>query len=228
MRTNRKIFWWSVCLFITSIIGIICFQCLFKKYPLVNCYDIFKNIFISLVGGAFLSMVTSYVSFHNTKKKYTIEYISEYTSVKNIIIELNNWFQWKCDDVNKIDNIESKETISLFMSIVFRLKNYNYNKMYEILDDYCELTRDNKIHEQMKLMMTLLNKFNLYYMEDDYRAELYKLNVYDEYIMFTYLVPKFLEIKNEYSISKLSNAKKDLIDMTNINEYLKNIYKKSN
>ena len=65
-------------------------------------------------------------------------------------------------------------------------------------------------------------------MEDDYRAELYKLNVYDEYIMFTYLVPKFLEIKNEYNISKLSNAKKELIDMTNINEYLKNIYKKSN
>lgn len=86
MRANKKVFWISLAAMVLSIIAIVLFT-------IFNCNivcEIFLNIFISLVGGAFLSAVTAFVVFSTKRKEYIITYCTEYIKVFNLLLDIQN------------------------------------------------------------------------------------------------------------------------------------------
>ena len=94
MGSNKKIFWWNLLFFIISIIGVGVFGYLSIKFKDCITYSIFLNIFISLVGGALIGLVTGLIVFNNTKKQYEIKFYSEIKNIKNILASYTNWFNW--------------------------------------------------------------------------------------------------------------------------------------
>ena len=71
MRNAKKVIWFSIVVFAISLIMICVSSCL------ENCgnkWDIVLNIFIILIGGAFLSAATEFISFMQTRKEYEIKF----------------------------------------------------------------------------------------------------------------------------------------------------------
>ena len=69
MRSNKKVFWISLFSGIISVGLIVLFHWLSTKYICQkDIYTAIENVFISLVGGALLSAVTSAVGYIITQK----------------------------------------------------------------------------------------------------------------------------------------------------------------
>lgn len=83
MRANRKVFWISVVVAILSIVAI----AIFSNYENKTC-KILSNVFISLVGGAFLAAASAYVTFNIKRKEYIIKFDTDYIGVFNILVDI--------------------------------------------------------------------------------------------------------------------------------------------
>ena len=104
MRSNKKLFWFSLFSGIVSIGLIVLFHWLSAKYIYQkDIYTAIENVFISLVGGAFLSSVTALIGFYNTKRKYIVDFSSDYITVLNKIKCLHNVMNWHYDDIKYVD-----------------------------------------------------------------------------------------------------------------------------
>ena len=230
MRANKTVFWISVWSAILSVIAITVSVLLYNKYG-CQIYDIIKNIFISLLGGAFLSAVTSFASYKNIRKQYIIRFSSQYTNLVNIIKQLANWFNWnytKIDYQNNIkDNSGNDEKVKQFFNLQEKLYEYDFDKIYEVLDDFCELLFTKEpIQPFMKSMLDMVNKYNVHYMKKENQSyTLYKQGTYDEYLLFNNVIKSFADINIDEGITQLCNEHRKFLELTKINDYLKKIYK---
>lgn len=242
MNVNKKVFWWSLLFFCLSIIGIVIFNILYKNYPCYSIFSIFLNIFISLVGGAMISLVTSSVSFYQLKKQYEIKFYSEISNIRNILKNLLNWFSWKYDEIkyniknesnidnndfnNVLDNIilNNNNCVKEFANIITKYIQYDFNNIYYILDDYCSFRlfkRNNKIRIKMYEIMNEINKHNILYDEKmNLTFTLYKQGTYDEYILYENIIEK---IKSKYykteAFSYMKKLNKEYLKLTKIDDY---------
>ena len=230
MRANRTVFWISIGAAILSVIAIVVSVLLYNKYG-CEIYDIIKNIFISLVGGALLSAATSFVSYSNTRKQYIIRFSSQYTSLVNIIKKLANWYNWNYKEINYQNNIKESigydEKVQQFFDIQQKLYEYDFDKIYEVLDDFCELAyTKTPIQPFMKSMLNMINKYNVNYMKKENESyTLYKQGTYNEYLLFENVIKSFYKLDINEGIAQLSNKQNEFLELTKINEYLKKIYK---
>lgn len=230
MRANKTVFWISVWSAILSVIAITVSVLLYDKYG-CQIYDIIKNIFISLLGGAFLSAVTSFASYKNIRKQYIIRFSSQYSNLVNIIKQLANWFNWdytKIDYQNNIkDNSGNDEKVKQFFNLQEKLYEYDFDKIYEVLDDFCELVYSKTpIQPFMKSMLDMVNKYNVHYMKKENQSyTLYKQGTYNEYLLFNNVIKSFAKINIDEGISQLCNEHNKFLELTKINDYLKKIYK---
>lgn len=230
MRSNKTVFWISIGAAILSVIAIVVSVLLYNKYG-CEIYDIIKNIFISLVGGALLSAATSFVSYSNTRKQYIIRFSSQYTSLVNIIKQLANWYNWNYKEINYQNNIKDSigydEKVKQFFDVQQKLYEYDFDKIYEVLDDFCELTyTKTPIQPFMKSMLNMINKYNVNYMKKENESyTLYKQGTYNEYLLFENVIKSFYKLDINKGIAQLSNKQNEFLELTKINEYLKKIYK---
>ena len=230
MRANRTVFWISIGAAILSVIAIVVSVLLYNKYG-CEIYDIIKNIFISLVGGALFSAATSFVSYSNTRKQYIIRFSSQYTSLVNIIKKLANWYNWNYKEINYQNNIKDSigydEKVKQFFDIQQKLYEYDFDKIYEVLDDFCELAyTKTPIQPFMKSMLNMINKYNVNYMKKENESyTLYKQGTYNEYLLFENVIKSFYKLDINEGIAQLSNKQNEFLELTKINEYLKKIYK---
>ena len=87
MRSNKTIFWISFFTGVVSVALIVLFHWLgFKFGEQKEIYTAVENLFISLVGGAFLSAVTSAVGFLVIKRQHETNFASLYIW-RNLILE---------------------------------------------------------------------------------------------------------------------------------------------
>lgn len=244
MVSNKKIFWWNLLFFIISIIGVIIFGYLTKIYPNCTSYSVFLNIFISLVGGALIGLVTALISFYNIKKQYEIKFYSEVKNIKNILADYTNWFNWNYDNViYKVCDTESKVNkddrkiifdnsdiyVRDFISIIEKFVNYDFNEIYYLIDDYCSLKlfkRDNKIRQQMGKIMRYVNKINILYDKNmGITYQLYKQGKYPEVVVYNNIISK---IKEKYPnsnevMTNLIRLLNDYMSYTRVDDYTKKI-----
>lgn len=244
MGSNKKIFWWNLLFFIISIVGVIVFGYLSKKFEACISYSIFLNIFISLVGGALIGLVTGLISFCNIKKQYEIKFYSEVKNIKNILADYTNWFNWNydniiykvCDAENKVNKDDRKIVfdnsdtyVRDFITIIEKFTNYDFNEIYYLIDDYCSLRlfrRDNKIRKQMGKIMRYINGINILYDKNmGITYQLYKQGKYPENVVYNNIISKIKEKypdSNEVMI-KLKGLLKDYMSYTKVDEYTKKI-----
>lgn len=244
MVSNKKIFWWNLLFFIISIIGVGVFGYLSIKFKDCITYSIFLNIFISLVGGALIGLVTGLIVFNNTKKQYEIKFYSEIKNIKNILASYTNWFNWNYNKViykletkdGKVDREDRKIVFNNndiyvrdFISIIEKFINYDFNEIYYIMDDYCSLnlfSRSNKIRIQMYKIMHFINTINILYDENmSITYQLYKQGNYNEELVYLNIIEKIKQ-KNPNSseiMEKLIVLLKDYMSYTKIDKYTKKI-----
>jgi len=248
MNTNKKVFWWSMVFFVVSIAGIVGFSIQPKDNETVKLiFEIFKNIFISLVGGALISLVTSLVAFRQMKKQQEIKFYSEIKNLKELLKCLANLFVmdyskiiYKLENEEKLseeDRIEARKLIfdnsdiyvKKFVSVISAYKNYNYNEIYYILDDYCSLClfrRNNKIRKQMYRIMREINNHNvLYDKQMSITMTLYEQGQVPEVAVYNdILTPMKSKIKNNSDIvTKTTDLLNAFMDMTKIDAYTKKL-----
>ncbi len=164
MRANKNVFWISIVAGIVSIVGIVVFSLLYSKYDL-TIYSIFNNIFISLVGGAFLSAVTSYVGYVTLKREKIVAFSSQMIAFIRVVKQLRSWESFYGDEINYktlndfsaiedkderlklyLNNItENNNKVKEFFNIVkYFIDDATYNSFYIIADDYCDLITPTK------------------------------------------------------------------------------------
>ena len=244
MVSNKKIFWWNLLFFIISIIGVGVFGYLSIKFKDCITYSIFLNIFISLVGGALIGLVTGLIVFNNTKKQYEIKFYSEMKNIKNILASYTNWFNWNYNKViykletkdGKVDREDRKIVFNNsdayvrdFISIIEKFINYDFNEIYYIMDDYCSLnlfSRNNNVRTQMYKIMHFVNSINILYNEKmSITYQLYKQGEYSEIIVYQNII-KEIKQKNPNSneiMEKLNVLLKDYISFTKIDKYTEKV-----
>lgn len=242
MRNTKKVFWFSIIVFIVSLIFIFVSSCLENDE---NKWSIVLNIFISLIGGAFLSAATAFISFMQTKKEYEIKFYSNVNTLNNILLKILNWYN---GDYDKIDykktidtsklTLEQAETahhlvfdsmdnmVKDFVSLVVSFKEYNYDEMIYILDDYRGLFRNktNKIKQIMIELRNKLNKYNIsYYPSMMNSYTLYEMGKYPEVAVYNDIVTPFLQETNIRSeeLKNLLSLRKKYLELTDLVEYTK-------
>ena len=202
-----------------SVVAIVIFT-IFKRY--VVC-EVFLNIFISLVGGAFLSMATALVAFCAKRKEHIITYCTEYKKIFDILLDVQNWYtHWSTYPQQKPTDESIKYVLQKFEDI----HSYNNSKMWEVLDDYCSLDcRLSMAGNKMKEMMQTVEKVNYQYNADDSRKfSLYRVHTYDETYMYKHFIKaKISEISTLFL--KLADLQAELLEITKINDYLIKINK---
>ena len=220
---------------------------MYIKFPDQSIYSILLNIFISLIGGALISLISSLVAFCQIKKEYEIRFVSQIKCIRNLLGELINWFTWRNGDINfeleksiELQKTENDNTLNFvkstndnlvdeFVKIVTNYSNYDFDKIYFILDDYCSLNlfnRNNSIRILMYDIMEQINKYNLLYdIEINTTLTLYKQKIYNSYIVYTNVIQVFNErYKNKSKIiSNLNDKIKCYFCKTKIEDYTKKL-----
>lgn len=232
MRASRKVFWINLIAGVVSIIAICISVHLYHCYG-CEIFDIIKNIFISLVGGTFLSATLALNEFYNIRKKYIIKFNSEYIKLSNIIFYMANWFNWRYDRVNyqiqkspELDKINDN-MVKEFVELEDNLYNYDYDLVFEIIDDFCGLSTQNKnllLRNKMKEMLNFINNFNVIYLKEENQAyTLYKQGIYDEYLYFENIIKPFHNKVSNEEVKKLKTLQAEYLSLSKINKYLKKI-----
>ncbi len=242
MRNTKKVFWFSIIIFVISLILIFVSSCLENDE---NEWGIVLNVFISLIGGAFLSAATAFISFMQTKKEYEIKFYSNVNTLNNILLKILNWYNWDYDkidykktiDTSKL-SLEQAETahhlvfdsmdnkVKDVVSLIVSFKEYNYDEMIYILDDYRGLFRNktNKIKQIMIDLRNELNKFNIDYHQSMLNSyTLYEMGKCPEVAIYNDIVTPLLQetnIRNE-KLSKLLSLRKTYLELTDLVEYTK-------
>lgn len=247
MRANKRIFWIGIFSGIISIIGIVVFTLLNDFYKL-SVYDVFKNIFISLVGGAFLSAVTSWVSYKNIKFKCLIDFSSCYIVVLNKVKVLINLMNWHYKDIKYLEfdslpndlsdeektlqlqiyDKENKVYVSQIYNAIKEIAIYDYSRMHEILDDYTGLwlfNKNPKVRIQMKIMMDALYEYNILFKKSKLDYALYEQKTYDEYMFYIKVIQDYYKICKNDKIKNLNEEYSLYLKLSKINDYLNDIYK---
>lgn len=219
MRANRKVFWISVVVAILSIVAI----AIFSNYENKTC-KILSNVFISLVGGAFLAAASAYVTFNIKRKEYIIKFDTDYIGVFNILVDIQNWYSHYSTDTNSKPN---EKSIRFVVSKFEEISNFNYSAMNMILDDFCSLFfLTSKIGIKLNEMMQMVNKLNYAYTPADaLKFSQFHTGIYDEQKIYDfYIVKKSNDINNLFL--KLPELQSELHNISKINKYLETIYKK--
>lgn len=246
MRSNKKVFWVSLISGIISIGLIVLFHWLSTKYICQkDIYTAIENVFISLVSGAFLSLVTALIGFYNTKRKYIVDFSSDYITVLNNIKCLHNMMNWHYDDIKYVDykdteltdeqkneqqkiyDIDNSRYIPMFYEAIKEIATYNYNRLHEILDDYTGLWiwhKNPKARVQMKIMMDEAYKYHILYKKCKLDYSLYEQGDYDNYLFYTKVIAEYHKTCKEVTMENLCEEHQIFLKITKINDYLKSIY----
>ncbi len=219
MRANKKVFWISLGAMLLSIVAIVLFT-IFKCN--IVC-EVFLNIFISLVGGAFLSAVTAFVVFSTKRKEYIVTYCTEYIKVFNVLLDIQNWYShWATFPDKKPNN----ESIQYVLKRFEDISCYDYSTMLMILDDYCALGFClSKTGQKLKEMIKAVEEANYAYNKTDSKKfSLYRVNTYDENYMYEFFIKaKSVDINNLFF--KMKELQSELLEISKINNYLNSIHK---
>lgn len=242
MRNAKKVFWFSIIVFIASTILVIVSSCWEDDK---NRWDIVINIFIGLVGGAFLSAATTSISFMQIKKDYEIKFYSHVNTLNNLLFRILNWYNWNYDkidykktiDTSNLTMEQAKEAhhfvfdnmdnmVKDYISLVVDFKEYNYDEMIYILDDYRGLfcNKNNKIKRTMIELRNELNKYNInYYPSMINSYTLYEMGKYPEVAVYNDIVTPFLQQTNIRceKLQNLLSLRKKYLELTNLVEYTK-------
>lgn len=242
MRSSKKIFWFSIIIFLLSLFLILISSCLDSEE---NKWDILLNVFISLIGGAFLSAATAFISFMQTKKDYEIKFYSNVNSLNNILLKILNWYNWDYDKLRYGTTIDtskmtleqaeqahhmvfdgSDEKIKEFISLIVMYKEHNYDEMIYILDDYRGLFKNkgNKVKRIMIELRNELNNYNIDYHQSMINSyTLYEMGKIPEVAIYNDIVKPYLketDIMND-KLNRLLEIRKTYLELTNLVEYTK-------
>jgi len=248
MKVNKMVFWISFFVMIICIVLISIFAPLNAIYGL-EIYAVVENIFISLIGGTWISMMTSVAGYHFEKKQNIISFCNEYTNILNKIKRLHNWFNLQYDDIKyhsynemketlsdndldefiKTDNNINNEKVHQFYERIKDIESYNYDKMYECMDDFCafRIAKISPIRSKMMEMVRLVYEYNVSHM-DSVHFTGYETGIYDEYILFKNLCPKFQKVILENPIDTFHIKRQEFLELTKINDYFEKDYKRVN
>lgn len=201
-----------------SIIAIAFFT-IFKRN--VVC-EVFLNIFISLVGGAFLSMANALVVFYTKRKEYIISFCNEYINLIYILLEISNWYQYCEVDLVLPDEETMKYVLRRFEDI----SSYNYSTMLRIVDDYSSLGHSlSKTGLKLKEMMkTVENADYVSFSNNSIEFKLYGVHAYDVIYLYNCIIkPKCDEL--DILLNKMLILESELVKISKINDYLIRIHK---
>lgn len=231
MNANKKVFWWSCFLLLISIASITVFNLLNIKYPCCSIYLILLNVFISMAGGALISCISTIIMFCQLKKQSEIKFFSEIKNLKNILLELVNWFNWKYANIDytKFSIENNDKIVADFVDIITKYINYDCNEIYYILDDYCSFIpckRNNQTRLTMYALMNEINNHNILYDNNmNITLSLYKQKIYPSFAIYKNIITI---INNKYFdkseiVNTLNSLLNNYLDMTDIDKYTKKI-----
>ena len=253
MRSNKTLFWISFFAGIISVGLIVLFHYLgFKFSQQKEIYTAVENVFISLVGGAFLSSVTSAVGFLTTKRQNETNFESLYIGITNLIKDFGNWYvldrkdikyleakdieKYKKENPNgdflkyKLDSDNANDKIiKRFANILENIKNYNFDEFYKITDDYCSFwfwKNQNKIFNKMTNMVDMVRKYDILTTEQNYGFGLYQSGTYPGYHLYKYILPIYSNLYNkEATIPTIYKLEGEFLELTKLNYRLSKNYK---
>ena len=248
MKINKLVFWISLVSFLLSILCI----CIFT--PLKSCHlvcEVFLNIFISLVGGAFLSGTLAFINFYSIKFKYERDFNIKFITCVNLIYPVANWYSHKKPKVNYNIDCTTIDENDFEKRANLKRKNYEYNKpfvidlynrvkqiadfdfdsMYAIIDDYCDTiwnpkgTNKNGIKTLMMSMVRALAEYD-YTTNNRINGIItnYEDGSYDEYILYDNIRSYFESLISNEKISNLHDMQNKLLQKTRINYKIDKIY----
>ena len=250
MKVNKKVFWISIATMLVSVTGIVLFTCL------KDCniwFEVMMNIFISLVGGAFLSAAVAVVNFYSIKFEYNKQFSVGYIECVNSIRSLTNWFrnienkvEYKDSfpqiDANdfcgkskaKMENSEKNQpyVIDLYNRVV-AISKFDFNSLWNITDDYvdsiwhCKVKQEKSVLLQMIKMVELLADYDyLQYPEISQNITMYEQGTIDEYILYKGIASHFRTIVSDSKMEQINKLQDDFLGMTKLNERMNKIYNK--
>lgn len=253
MRSNKKVFWISLFSGIISVGLIVLFYWLSTKYICQkDIYTAIENVFISLVGGAFLSAVTSAVGYIIIKRQHETDFASQYIKITNLIKDFGNWYVWDRKDIKylekkdidkyekenpnadslkyKLDSDkENDKIIKKFADILENIKNFNYDEFYKITDDYCSFwfwKNQNKVFKKMANMISIVRKYDILTTEQNYGFGLYQSGVYPAYHVYKYILPIYANLYNkDATIKDICKLEGEFLELTKLNYRLSKVYK---
>ena len=248
MRTNKKVFWFSIITTLVSAIGII------VLITLKDCQEwleVLLNIFISFLGGAFLSAVLAYVNFYSIKFQHEQDFNKYYVKCFELISHIANWYLLKEKMVNytvnysgidendisarikaKIDNNNAnKPYIEDLYSRIVKMADFEFDSMYAITDDYCNTIwkpKERKIQgilEHMIKMTKAVREYD-YLLDTQTNANVtrYEEGVVDEYCFYREVSPFFKKLMGESRLDNLLQLQSDLLHFTKMNEKIDKHY----
>ena len=253
MRNNKTIFWISFFTGVVSVALILLFYwigCKFSEQK--EIYTAVENVFISLVGGAFLSAVTSAVGFLMIRRQHETNFASLYIEVTNLIKDFGNWYVWDRKDIKylekkdidkynkenpnadslkyKLDSDkENDKIIKRFADILENIKNFNYDEFYKITDDYCSFwfwKNQNKVFKKMANMISIVRKYDILTTEQNYGFGLYQSGIYPGYHIYKYILPIYSNLYNkEATIKEICKLEGEFLELTKLNYLLSKVYK---
>ena len=231
-----------------SIAGIIVFGILKAQHSECYTYEIIANFFISFLGGAILSFSTSLIGFLKQKRQYQTHFASHYMVLLNKIKQLYNCFEWHYKEIkfptyNETPDAlpekertefymqkiaENEELVSRFYNIIKEITAYNYTEIYDILDDYTSLFKNSpKARAQMMIMYQQINQFHI--LRRDKKVglayALYEQKDYDGNLFYQQVLSDYKKLIDENKMEDLIEEYNLYIKVTNINDYMKKIYK---
>ena len=250
MKVNKKVFWISIATMLVSVTGIVLFTCL------KDCnvwFEVMLNIFISLVGGAFLSAAVAVVNFYSIKFEYNKQFSAGYIECVNSIRSLTNWFrnienkvEYKdsfpqidandfCGKIKaKMENIKKNQpyVIDLHDRVV-AISKFDFNSLWNITDDYvdsiwrCKVKQEKSVLLQMIKMVELLADYDyLQYPEISQNITMYEQGTIDEYILYKGIASHFRTIVSDSKMEQLNQLQHDFLIMTKLNKRMNKIYNK--
>lgn len=252
MRSNKTIFWISFFTGVVSVALIVLFHWLgFKFGEQKEIYTAVENLFISLVGGAFLSAVTSAVGFLVIKRQHETNFASLYIEITNLIKDFGNWYVWdrknikylEKKDIDKYEkenpdgdslkykldsDKENDKIIKSFANILENIKNFNYDEFYKITDDYCSFwfwKSKNKVFNKMTNMVESVRKYDILTTDQNYGFSLYQSGVYPAYHLYKYVLPIYSNLYNkESTIKDICKSESEFLELTKLNYRLSKVY----
>lgn len=234
MRINKRIFWWCVFIILASLGLIILCELLNDRYCNDTLFSILTNIAISLLSGAIIGLITAYISYCMLRRQAIVKFYSDYKQQSQIIGKIANWYTFYFKGIlypairdDKVDSLNDKN-VKKWFSYVQELENYDYDTMYEVLDDYCDLVKTNqysKVRKQLCNMARSIQSYNIRSSEEykDYLA--YANDMLDEKLLYERVISKQKELFSKRKIETLCEEGQALIHATKINKYLDRIYK---
>lgn len=248
MKINKLVFWISLVSFLLSILCI----CVFT--PLKNCHSVFEvflNIFISLVGGAFLSGTLAFINFYSIKFEYERDFNTKFITCVNLIRSVANWYSHKgakvdyninCADIDKDDfkklvklklnnHAHNKPLVKDLYDRINRIASFDFDSMYAIIDDYCNTIwkpKEKTINGIKDLMISMIRALAEYDYTTNSRVNAvianYEEGSYDEYILYENIHAHFQSLIIDEKMSVLSNMQSELLAKTKINDKIDRIY----